>query len=92
MRAVQSLSKQCSDPEGWCDASNPAPAVASQIMASQLADSMFGFMNYWSEKNLGLVGKTAQSPDVMDVGKQYIRSQGLILSQQESLQNSYICI
>lgn len=68
-----SLPHKCTDRSGWCDSSNPAPAVASQIMASQLADSVFGFMSSWSQNSLGIVTKKAQSPATMEANEKYIR-------------------
>jgi hypothetical protein len=41
----QPLKKQCSDRQGWCEPGNPVPVVASEIMAGQLASSLFGVMN-----------------------------------------------
>ena len=73
---AQSLPHKCTDRSGWCDSSNPAPAVASQIMASQLADSVFGFMSSWSQNSLGIVTKKAQSPATMEANEKYIRKHG----------------
>lgn len=61
---LQSLSGKCSDQNGWCDPNNPAPAVASQIMAKQLADSLFGFTNNWDERILEALGLKAKNVTV----------------------------
>ena len=74
---MQNLPHQCTDRSSWCDGSNPAPAVASQIMASQLADSVFGFMSSWTQSSLGIAAKRAQSPATMEANEKYIRKQGM---------------
>ena len=45
-------------------------------MASQLADSVFGFMSSWSQNSLGVITKKAQSPAAMEANEKYIRKQG----------------
>ena len=70
---LQVLPTRCSDRDGWCQASNVAPAVSTQIMASQLVDALSGLMGNWGEDTLGLVSKAAQSPDMEEL---YVRSYG----------------
>lgn len=83
--AVQTLSSSCSDRAGWCEASNVAPLVATEIMAGQLVDSLFGLMSSWDEGNLGSIRQAGQ---VTDLDELYVRSYGKAASRPLWLERS----
>lgn len=70
----QTLQKQCSDREGWCQPGNPVPGVAAEIMAGQLADSLFGQMDSWNpDHSSAAVTTAAGTPKVEALEEKYLR-------------------
>jgi hypothetical protein len=71
---MQTLSRQCSDREGWCQAGNPVPGLAAEIMAGQLAESLFGQMSFFrSSHSSADVAAAAEMPDVKRLEGSYLR-------------------
>jgi hypothetical protein len=87
---VQTLSRQCSDREGWCQTGNPVPWVAAEIMAGQLAESLSGQMNsqfeqldylfkLWTKSREDVpssadVAAAAEMPAVKSLEEKYLRA------------------
>lgn len=88
----QTLSRQCSDREGWCQTGNPVPWVAAEIMAGQLAESLSGQMNsqfeqldylfkLWTKSREDVpssadVAAAAEMPAVKSLEEKYLRAGG----------------
>ena len=71
---TQVLADQCSDEQGWCGASgNPVPGISQELMASQLADSVFGFLQTWAPTAQEDMAHVADEPDIQTLENKYIR-------------------